>query len=166
MRLAPKSFLPVLLIAATPGHGQEPPLDTLYDLLCGQTIHVFYGSAGNQIEYLDPDGTSYFWNSGRSDVIQGQWRIAEGEAGPSAICFQYAPGSLRPTHDGEEFCLEGAWFITTFVEDGLRPGDPYNLQSGTPPFVMQPVPAMDVDRLRALYPDRGDGGRCTPLLSS
>lgn len=137
---------------------------SLHELLCDRTVHVYYG-IGNQIEFLAANGDSYFWLPGSAVVIEGAWRIGETQEGGAQICFQYAEDALRPGYDGEEFCFSGDWFLGTFLRDGLRDGDPYNLRSGTPPYVLAAQPPLDIASLSMDFPDDARSTSCSANLS-
>ena len=151
-------------VATAPAIAQAP--QSLEALLCGHTIHAFYGNAGNQIEYLAANGNSYFWRAGEDQVIEGRWRIATALNGAESICFDYEQDALNPNTSGNEFCLPGGWFLSTFLEGGIRIGDPYDLASGATPFVMSPIPEIDVAALAATFPDPVEATGCAELLSS
>jgi len=45
--------------------------------------------------------------------------------------------------------------MSTFLDDGLRDGDPYNLRSGTPPFLLEAEPPVNVGKMGENFPSTG-----------
>jgi len=148
---------------AAPAVAVETP-ESLANLLCDRTIHVYY-NIGNQIEYLSPNGETFFWHPFVAEIVSGTWRTTRSEAGETQVCFQYPEDAPFPGGGGDEFCLNGAWFLSTFLEDGLRDGDPYNLRSGNVPYPLPPDPPVDVGKLSEDFPSQDRAAYCAAATS-
>jgi len=104
---------------------------------CGQTLHFYEPSHGNQVEYLDPSGRCYLWYPGNPVVLVGRWRCDE-----SRVYFQYGGNTYNPVtgvFGGRwEPCPITLW-SASIVE--AAPGDILGLERGLP-FVLKPHPAI------------------------
>ncbi len=154
----------IAFLAIGPGQAAAQVDLPLFDLLCGRTVHVYYGG-GNQIEYLRADGHSFFWRYNSAEVIEGQWRIRVTDGVQDGICFDYEPGALGPFHSGEEFCLDGAWFVDQIGPGGLVEGDRYALQSGAAPFRLTDHPRLVAEDFARSFPEKPRDAACSALLS-
>jgi hypothetical protein len=94
-------------------------------------------SHGTQIEYHAPDGTSYLWYPRNTSVVRGRWKVDADSSGRTILCYLYGPNAYNPlTNQGG-----GSWecrraSAQLVYTDGAIKGDPFELQSGSIPFVI------------------------------
>lgn len=138
---------------------------SLHDQLCGRTTHSYYGG-GNQIEYMRADGSGFFWRYGRSDSVGGQWWVVENQLGGEDVCFRYEAGAFSPVSPLQEHCTNGTVFMNNLIPDGLRDGDPYDLESGDAPFYLIARPLIPTSNLARQFPDQPRDGACNGAFLS
>ena len=152
-----------LISAATPAMAQGAA--DIVELLCGRTVHYFSVFVGNQIEYTDPDGNAYLWHHfGTGGVITGTWRLEFPDGAPVEVCYTYPDGSFGPGTGGDH-CFTYERLLRDVPLDGIRDGDPYDLNSGTAPFPLPVAPAVPPSGLAEQFPDVARGPGCSAYVS-
>lgn len=170
------SLLAFAALTASPANAQA--VDALFELLCGRSVH-FYDVSGNQIEYTAGDGTAYLWFHDTAEVIVGTWGVysdaevaerqnngandgrdgdLDGESlldQPSfgaQVCYEYGPGAFGSLDTGGFHCFDEVLLFETVVEGGIFPGDRYGLRDGTPPYLLQEHPFVELESFDADFP--------------
>lgn len=103
---------------------------------------------GTQVEYTAADGKAYLWYPGNRRVVTGEWKTITDKQGSGQICFRYPSSSYNPATGqpgGTWSCTRAADYI--WGEEEYTRGDPFNLDSGTMPFVLPREKQMDFEYL-------------------
>jgi hypothetical protein len=169
-------------LCASPATAQavNSSVDSLFDLLCGRTVH-YYDASGNQIEYTAGDGTAYLWYHELPDVIVGTWGvysdaeveerqadegrdgglssedfldapIFEGPTAGAQVCFDYPAGAFGPLDMGGLHCWSEVRLFETVVQGGVFPSDRYGLSDGVPPYTLPEHPFVALESFDADFP--------------
>lgn len=161
--LAPRRALAAILaLAALPAPAQDAA--SIVDLICGRTVHYFNTDLGNQIEYTAADGQAYLWYSGAETLITGTWEVTALSLDFGQVCYVYAPGSFGPDDLGSTFCWSYEELLRDIPESGVREGDPYDLASGSLPFVLPFDRVVSVESLQERFPDQPPERACGLLM--
>lgn len=99
-----------------------------------------YLTTGTRVDYLAPDGRTFFWLPGLLGPAVGRWEVRPLPDGRPEFCAW-----LGPSEPSRYDCSVPGDLVGDLYET-VR-GDVFDLSSGTLPFVMPPGRAMSFNRL-------------------
>lgn len=140
----PLRLLPLLALLVLAACQTTPTVDLTGGLsredFAGKTIMTYSAEHGTQIAYAAPDGAYALWYPGNARVLQGGWKLQDGEAVPE-VCFRYEGRTFNPVtgvRSRGEWQCRPLLLYNQGVSRRTRDGDIFGLLGArTVPFILE-----------------------------
>lgn len=136
-RISPSSNAEKMSLAEFKSASGSLSSDEIRQYYSDRTIMHFDPIHGTQVEYLDPDGTSYLWYPGNKVALRGYWSV-EHAFSEKKLCYRYGANTYNPAtrqSGGSKECEDLS--VTVFFMTEIVPGDRFGLKSSRIPFVLE-----------------------------